>query len=143
MENTEVINVTRCLIMTMFVYTAGHKLLDLEGFKLSLTRQVFPLYLQPIILLAVPASELATVILLAYSKTRFMGFLLSTILMVAFTIYVSGALLHLYPNTPCSCGGVLSKMSWKTHLIFNLCFLVFSVFGLSSLIKERRAAENK
>lgn len=138
MENKGVIDVARGLIMAMFVYTAGHKLFDLEGFSVDLSHQVFPVYLQAILLLAVPASELAAVILLAYSKTRIMGFAVSTMLMLAFTIYVSGALLHLYPDYPCSCGGILNKMGWRSHLFFNLFFLLVSVFGITSLVQERR-----
>jgi hypothetical protein len=33
-------------------------------------------------------------------------------------------------NLPCSCGGIISKLSWKQHIIFNLFFIVLSVIGI-------------
>ncbi len=31
---------------------------------------------------------------------------------------------------PCSCGGILEKMDWKTHLIFNIATVIVAAFTI-------------
>jgi hypothetical protein len=33
-------------------------------------------------------------------------------------------------HLPCNCGGVLQKMNWRQHLIFNLFFICLSLIGI-------------
>jgi hypothetical protein len=33
-------------------------------------------------------------------------------------------------NLPCSCGGIISKLSWKQHILFNLFFIMLSITGI-------------
>ncbi|MEJ0031509.1 MAG: MauE/DoxX family redox-associated membrane protein [Bacteroidota bacterium] len=41
--------------------------------------------------------------------------------MVMFTAYIV-VITRFSEYTPCSCGGVLEKMSWDQHLVFNIGF---------------------
>jgi len=38
---------------------------------------------------------------------------------------------------PCSCGGVLEKMSWSDHLVFNISFVILSLVALYFSISNR------
>ncbi|MCX3265632.1 hypothetical protein OQZ29_12800 [Pedobacter agri] len=77
----------------------------------------------------VPALETITMLLLILGK-RFSGLVLSLLLLLSFTIYIILVLSHFFPKTPCSCGGLISTMSWKMHFWFNLMFIVINVYCL-------------
>jgi len=34
------------------------------------------------------------------------------------------------PKLPCSCGGVIQKMTWGQHVIFNLFFTLLALVGI-------------
>jgi putative oxidoreductase len=67
---------------------------------------------------------------LMFERTRLAGFYASLALMIVFTIYTGIILLHFFRYIPCSCGGVIKKLTWKQHLVFNLFFVVLSILGI-------------
>ncbi|MGY0036285.1 MauE/DoxX family redox-associated membrane protein [Pedobacter sp. NJ-S-72] len=62
--------------------------------------------------------------------SRLLGLILSALLMVLFTGYIALVLSGYYDHIPCSCGGVLNSLEWRTHLWFNVFFLVLAGVGL-------------
>jgi hypothetical protein len=58
-----------------------------------------------------------------------LGLLASFGLMTVFTIYIAYMLLT-SSHLPCSCGGVISKLSWKEHLWLNVLLSVLAAFSL-------------
>ncbi|MCZ8215325.1 MAG: hypothetical protein O9262_03755, partial [Cyclobacteriaceae bacterium] len=76
----------------------------------------------------IPAAELYTVILLLNSGWRKAGLLMSVVLMTLFTLYIV-IMLMFFERIPCSCGGVLQRMNWHEHLIFNIVFTLISITG--------------
>lgn len=119
-----------CLLLLLWSYTALNKIVEHDQFKQQLALQHFNSRMVNILFWAIPGAELMAIILLAIPKVRFYGLLLSFLLMVVFTIYVGLAVLGLYENRPCSCGGVLRQMSWTTHFWFNLFFLCLAGLGM-------------
>lgn len=115
----------------LFAYTAFSKLADFEEFKRQLNMQVFPHSLVEILLYLIPGIELLAVILMLVKRTRWLGLILSAVLMVMFTGYVALVLSGYYDHIPCSCGGVLNSLGWQEHLWFNAFFLVLSIAGLT------------
>lgn len=124
---TEIISL---LLIVLFVYTASDKLNHQVRFEAVLTKS--PL-LQPFAKLltwAVPFLELAISIGLGIPRWRRTALAGSCLLMLVFTTYI-GYMLISRQHLPCSCGGVISLMSWKQHFFFN-CFFV-----LASLVAWR------
>jgi hypothetical protein len=74
-------------------------------------------------------AEIITSIFLIFKRTRLAGLYLSFFLMLLFTGYVF-IMLRYSSYLPCSCGGVLSMMTWKQHFIFNLVFTGLSLAGI-------------
>ena len=113
----------------LFVYTASSKLLRLDVFEFQLTR--FPWLSSVITLVAwgVPIVELLVAVALLTGRIRLKGFYAALILMSLFTIYLA-LMIASGKHLPCSCGGVISWMSWKQHLVFNLCFIGIAIMGL-------------
>ncbi|WP_394334166.1 MauE/DoxX family redox-associated membrane protein [Pedobacter caeni] len=74
--------------------------------------------------------ELGTVILLIVPETRLIGMYISLLMMVAFTIYVSGIIFRVYDRYPCPCGGLFSKIGWKKHFRVNLLLTLIAGIGV-------------
>ena len=116
-------------LVFLFVYTASAKFLRLDIFAAQLER--FP-WLSPMASLmawAVPAAEVLVVALLLTGRIRVAGFYAALALMVLFTLYLA-LMLGSNKHLPCSCGGVISWMTWKQHLVFNLFFIGVALAGL-------------
>lgn len=118
------------LLITMFAYAVVSKLIIFDSFRLQLYRQPFAHAIAGALAIALPAAEIAAVILLTISRTRRQGLFLSFALLGAFTLYILLILSGYWEKIPCPCGGVLSHFSWAQHLLFNLAFLLVSIAGL-------------
>src|SRR6478672_10059791 len=107
------------LVIFLFGYTAISKLLSIDRFEAVLEQS--PLISSGAALLAwqIPLAELVIVLLLIFSSTRKMGLWASAILLSFFTVYLFYMVLF-SPHLPCSCGGVISSMSWPVHIGFNV-----------------------
>ncbi|WP_432222954.1 MauE/DoxX family redox-associated membrane protein [Flavobacterium sp. TMP13] len=117
------------LFVLLFVYAAVSKLLDFENFKVQLGQSPLLSSFAEYVSWGVPVLELSIVVLLIVPKFRFAGLFAAFSLMVMFTTYII-IILNYSSFVPCSCGGILEKMSWKEHLIFNFCFLLLAVVGM-------------
>jgi uncharacterized membrane protein YphA (DoxX/SURF4 family) len=120
----------------LFVYAAISKLLDFENFKIQLGQSPILSPYAMYFAWGVPIIELILAFLLLFNSCKIIGLLGSYIMMVLFIIYIY-ILLHHSSFLPCSCGGVLERMNWNEHLIFNFTFLVLAVFGILFLTKKR------
>jgi len=124
------------LLALLFAYAAISKLLDYETFKFQLGKSPYVNGLAGFIAWALPCIEIAVVLLLLFKKSRLAGLYASFFLMLFFTGYIYAILKFSY-YIPCSCGGILSSMSWKEHLIFNIAF---TLLALTAILLYRREA---
>ena len=85
----------------------------------------------------VPLAELAVALLLVRSRTRLMGFYGAMGLMLLFTGYTM-AIVFFAPYRPCSCGGVISLLSWEQHLVLNILFLFLAILSIVLSLKEQK-----
>lgn len=118
------------LLVLLWSYTAASKLINLAQFKQELHNQTFSKSFTTQLLWFIPLSELLAATLLIIKRTRLLGFIVSSILMILFTGYIALVLFNYYERTPCSCGGVLKALGWQAHLYFNLFFLLLSLLGV-------------
>ena len=130
MKQDTAIKIICTLLVFLFVYAAVSKLADVTTFAADMRNQPFPAFAKPILVWAVPMTELIIAALLIFDTTRLMGLYASLILMVAFTSYTGVVLLHFFKYVPCSCGGVIKNLSWQQHLVFNLFFVTISLLGI-------------
>ena len=91
---------------------------------------------------AIPLSELAVALLLIWKKTRFMGLYGAAVLMLLFTGYTL-AIVFFAPYRPCSCGGVISLLSWEQHLLLNLVLLLLALLAIFFSPKHKNNTWNK
>lgn len=124
----------------LFCYAAISKIMDFEKFQIQMTESpllsAFAGFLPYIIVI----SEFIIAGLLCYRITQNAGLLASFILMLFFTGYIAHMLLT-SENLPCSCGGILEKMSWTQHLYFNIGCAVLAAIALGINIRNSRPAD--
>lgn len=129
MKKNTIVEIIAAILIFLFVYAALSKILDFDKFKYQLGQSPFITRISGIVAWAVPLGELLVSILLIIKRTRLTGLYLSFFLMLLFTGYIF-MMLRYSSYLPCSCGGVLSVMSWKQHFIFNLAFTCLSLVGV-------------
>ncbi|NCU03365.1 MAG: hypothetical protein GXC73_05205 [Chitinophagaceae bacterium] len=128
------IRVSCFLLLALFFYTGISKLFQHDVFLYSLHKVVFLRYGAASLSYIVPLTELLVALLLFFPRTQYYGLQISLVLLSVFTVYLLLMLLFV-ADLPCSCGGVLSKMSWQQHVWFNLFFIVLNIAGLYSFRK--------
>jgi len=129
MKKSTIVEIISSLLVFLFVYAALSKLLDFDKFKYQLGQSPFITHISRFVVWAIPLGEIAVSIALVIKRTRTAGLYLSFFLMLLFTGYIF-IMLRYSSYLPCSCGGILSAMSWQQHFVFNLVFTLLSLLGI-------------
>lgn len=132
-----VIEIISSLLILLFLYASVSKWLAFKVFIGEMNNQPLPNWMTPFLVWGIPVIEVLIVGALIFEKTRMPAFYASLFLMLAFTIYSAAILLHAFKYIPCSCGGVIRKLTWPQHLFFNLFFVGISVLGIVLKKRER------
>lgn len=130
---------TAYFFILLFCYAAVSKAMDFENFQIQIAQSPLLSSFSGFVSYGILWIELAVCILLIFERTRIAGLYSSLFLMVCFSIYIY-LILNYSEFIPCSCGGILEKMGWKTHLTFNLATVLLS--GTSLLISSYRKQRN-
>ena len=126
MNKNRFISISKILLMVMFAYAGIFKIVDITLFESQMKESpLIPQLLIPTLAISLPIFELLLAILLMYDKYNSMSLTLSFITMLFFSLYLI-MLVSLYENVPCTCGGILGKLGYTEHIIFNLFFLTIS-----------------
>jgi len=123
------IKIISFLTILLFVYTGIAKLIDFSIFKEQIAMSPLLNPVAQLIAWILPLTELATAILIFVPKLRLYGFFIGTALMILFTIYL--VMIQVVDEQyPCSCGGLLELLSWKTHLVLNCMIILLEIVGI-------------
>ncbi|KRT15927.1 hypothetical protein ASU31_10475 [Pedobacter ginsenosidimutans] len=116
-------------LVLLFVYASINKLIDLQKFQIELSKSPILNPFSEIVSIAIPGLEIGISFLFFLEKTKHLAFYLSFGLMTAFIAYII-IILNFSDYIPCSCGGVISLLTWRQHIFFNLFFSVISALGV-------------
>lgn len=130
-----IVEVISALFILLFLYTALSKSYEITNtvVVLKYTRIFKPVATE--FAWGVVIIEYIVTGLLFIPRTKKIGLYASLILMLTFTVYII-SMLAFIPNLPCSCGGIISKMTWKQHLFFNLAFILLALAAI--LLNRKR-----
>lgn len=128
------------LFVLLFVYAAASKLFDFENFTIQLGQSPLLNAFANWISITVPISELIIAIVLLFPKLRLLGLYFAYTLMTMFTAYIY-IILNYSAFVPCSCGGILEKMTWEEHLTFNVFFILLA--GIAVLLIPENSVLNQ
>lgn len=120
----------------LFCYAAVSKILDFENFQVQLAQSPLLSAFAGFISFAVIIGEFLIAALLCLKITRLIGLYLSFGLLVSFTVYIY-LILNYSDFVPCSCGGILEKLGWTEHLIFNIICVLMALFSICILENGR------
>ena len=135
----EAIVQTACLLfIVLFAYAGLTKLLEGHLFYDNIRNS--PILggkaMASLVSWAIPLLELTVALLLIWKKTRLMGLYGAMGLMLLFTGYTL-AIIFIAPYRPCSCGGVISLLSWEQHLVLNLVLLLLVLMAIWASRKHK------
>jgi putative oxidoreductase len=143
MKNAAMIYISKWLFIILFAYTSISKFLDYNIFVFQMRRAPLPLMhsIAPLLGWLIPLIELFLTIGLLINRYSAKAQFASVGLLIIFELYISGMLLSGFP-LPCSCGGIISKMSWNQHLIFNGFFICIGSVAIIQIKKYKYLLEN-
>lgn len=124
-----IIEIISAAFVVLFVYAATTKLIDYEKFRLQIGQSPVLTGFAGIVVWLVPATEYVVAAMLMIPRYRLIGLYASFSLMVMFTAYIV-MITRFSDYVPCSCGGVLEKLSWNEHLVFNLVFVALGAISI-------------
>ena len=127
------------LLILLFLYASMSKFMDFHTFTGEMMNQPLPHYLSRFLIWFIPITEIVLCLLLLFERTRLLGLYGSLGFMSLFTIYSIIIILNFFGRIPCSCGGVIKRLTWRQHIVFNLFFVALSISGI---ILQRRKLFN-
>lgn len=128
-HKTAIADLAAYLLLALLIYTAASKFFTIDSFASTLAKSPLIGNLNKIAAWSIPISEVAISSLLIVTKTRKWGLYTALALLVIFTIYLSFMVLS-GSKLPCHCGGVVSTLSWKQHIWFNIAFISVAFIGI-------------
>jgi uncharacterized membrane protein YphA (DoxX/SURF4 family) len=128
------------LFILLFVYAAVSKTLDFQNFQAQLGLSPLLSAFADYVSFGVILVEVLIAVLIAIPRFRLIGLYSAFSLMVMFSTYIF-IILNYSSFIPCSCGGILEKMTWKQHLIFNLIFVLLAATSIA-LTKTKAPTKN-
>ena len=140
MKRTTILEAIIFLYVILFLYTGISKLLDYSVFKEQLAESPILAPAASLIAATLPWMEFLIVCMLIIPRWRLKGLYAALIMMTGFTIYIL-ILLSFSDKLPCSCGGIISELSWSQHIIFNGAFILLAAWGLA--LQKRVKKENQ
>jgi hypothetical protein len=141
-HQNRIVEIISGLLIFLFLYTGLSKLVQHDTFKFNLTESPLLSSFAGFLSIALPIGEILLVGLLLFKRTQLKGLWISVGLLSLFTIYLI-YMVSFHDKLPCSCGGVISKMSWKQHIPFNLLFVALSLLAIYFLKKQNGENEKK
>lgn len=119
----------RYSLIILFLYTAYHKLTDIDGFEKNILRSKIISGYSSFIKYPLPAIEILVVILLFLNRYLLYGLYASLFLMFSFTIYLI-ALNNFSMFYGCSCGGIFNEMSYANHVMINIATVALNILAI-------------
>lgn len=137
---TRIIEFVSYFFILLFCYAGIIKLMDFENFQVQISASPLLSEFKEFLPYLIIIVEFFIAGLLCYRKTRNIGMIGSFVLMLIFTGYIV-LILNTSDNLPCSCGGILEKMSWHQHVYFNIGCVFLAATALILNMRNGRPAE--
>lgn len=129
-------DVAAYLFILLFVYAAVSKLLDYENFAVQIGQSPLLSAYAGLLAWLVPTLEIIISFLLIFKRLRLWSLFAAYVLMIMFTAYIF-IMLNYSSFLPCSCGGILEKLDWTEHLIFNVGFVMLALIAMILIMSQK------
>jgi putative oxidoreductase len=140
-KNATWVEIISSLFILLFLYTALAKTYQITP-TTSVLRSLPVLSKAPDTFASILVGlEYVAALLLFIPKTRKAGLYTSFGLMTMFTLYITYMMIFV-PDLPCSCGGIISKLTWKQHLFVNVFFIILALIAIILMRRTATVKEN-
>jgi uncharacterized membrane protein YphA (DoxX/SURF4 family) len=129
MKKSYIVETISMLYMILYLYTGISKLMEYSVFKQQLEQVAIVKPVASVVSILIPITEIVVSLFLLLPSFRRIGTYLGVALMIVFTLYII-YILSMEHDLPCSCGGIISLLTWPQHLILNLCFIIGGVTSI-------------
>ncbi|WP_369764932.1 MauE/DoxX family redox-associated membrane protein [Flavobacterium sp. WC2429] len=136
-----IIETISIMYVLLYIYAAVSKLLDFENFQVQLGQSPLLSAFASWVSWGVPMIEILIALTLLIPRYRVVGLFAAFSLMVMFTSYII-IILNFSSFVPCSCGGILEKLGWTEHLVFNSAFVLLALIGIL-LLTSTKSTNNR
>jgi hypothetical protein len=137
LSKQSIIETITSLLVFLFLYTALSKFVDHALFVEVLGKSPLLGSIKNLVSWTIPITEIILVVLLIIPKTRLRGLWGSLALLSLFTMYLIYMVIFT-PKLPCSCGGVISNLSWGQHIFLNITFIGLSYWAILLMNKAKQ-----
>lgn len=141
LKKETIVEIIAFLFVILFLYTGISKLMEYSVFKEQIAESPVLKPFASFIAWSLPLLEFVVSLLLIIPRWRLKGLYASLVLMILFTLYIIGVMTF-FKDLPCSCGGIISLLSWPAHLVFNSAFIILAFIGVSLEKKIRLSIKN-
>lgn len=121
------------LFVILFLNAAISNMIDHQSFEDQLAHSPLIMDHASMLSWAIPAFELATILLLIFGITRITGLIAALKLMILYSAY--SCLMLRCNQQVCGCIGILKGVSWKEHLFFCSCLMLIAGIGTAVQLK--------
>jgi len=128
------------LLVLLFLYSGLTQLLAFKYFHGNIFNQPIFQWSKPVLVWAIPITQLLIVVGLLFERTRLRALWASLLLLSVFTVYIILILMNALARVPCSCGGVIRNFTWPQHLVFNLVFMLLA--GIGNVLMKRGSSND-
>src|SRR5690606_22916155 len=129
------------------------ELIDYDTAKRPFLNHIFAPGLSDVLTWLIPLNELVFIGLHLFKTSQRLGLKLSAGLLTLFIFYIAIVMNAAFGRVPCSCGGIISELSYGEHLVFNVVFLLLALASLwlthrserktVPMLNERRSTARK
>ncbi|HTM92055.1 MAG TPA: MauE/DoxX family redox-associated membrane protein [Flavisolibacter sp.] len=126
---SKAIDIIAAVFILLFVYTGTSKLITHNRFLITLEQLPIVSLRSTLFSWSIPVTELMVAVLLFIPRLRLSGLKASLVLMAVFTVYVASMLIS-SSNLPCSCGGIINKLTWQQHLWLNVALTLLAAAAI-------------
>lgn len=123
------IQVITYILLCLWITVASRKVFDYSAFRQAMLDQPFDDSYGGLLSYLLPLIQLGTAVLFIFENTKRYGFLLTILLMIAFSWYIILVLQRTWGIIPCYCT-LEFPTDWKGHLWINGIIAVFAIAGL-------------
>lgn len=136
-RNEIITEVIVSFFILLFMHTATSKIFTFKSFDKVLSEVPMFGSFHTAIAVLIPSLEILIGALLIIPITRKTGLYATLILMVIFTIYLSYMVISMN-RLPCSCGGIISHLSWQNHIWLNAGLIVLASIGILTNLNKKQ-----
>ena len=126
---------TSGLLICLFLYTGLDKMYNHSRFMDALEKSYLLASVAGVVTWSLPVIEILIAVALFVPVLRKRGFKCAIVLLSVFTFYLCYMMVF-SPKLPCMCVGVLERLSWKSHIAFNIVMIVLAILGMMATGKS-------